>query len=500
MTLNHFRAGRIFAPRRGTCPSSSRRGPAAGMVAVLALALAAFRVSAADSQTPAPPAAPGPLQAQAEALVSNPDEWGLMAYSLDRNEVLFAINADRIRVPASNNKVYSSIWALELLGPDHRFHTDMLVAGEVQNGVLRGDVYLRGTGDPAFGYPEYDKNPLDAVRGMAQALRRLGVQRVEGSIVGDGSLHTGPNYGPGWPLDTGNGAARYAPTVSALPYQRNIVWVEVRGGVPTTEPLVPEIPVLWERRSGAGMAVRKPEEDTLRIRGSASGPGPHRYPVGAFEPALLAPAALRAALLEAGISVSGPVRVGATPPDARLVHQRYSIPLAALIPKLNQESDNFFAEHVWKAAVAKAAGASGFMLGGAASANFFHRFAGVPYGELWQADGSGLSAYNQSTANAFVLALRAADRAPWGEVFRRSLAVAGDPDGTLGNMFAPATPAGGNLHAKTGYIRQVRTLSGYVRTAGGERVAFSMLYNGRNTGGARAVQQNLGNLLAEYRR
>jgi len=61
-------------------------------------------------------------------------------------------------------------------------------------------------------------------------------------------------------------------------------------------------------------------------------------------------------------------------------------------------------------------------------------------------------------------------------------------------------PAAGNLHAKTGYIRHVRTLSGYVRTASGERVAVSMLYNGRNVGGARGVQQNLGNLLASYRR
>jgi serine-type D-Ala-D-Ala carboxypeptidase/endopeptidase (penicillin-binding protein 4) len=60
------------------------------------------------------------------------------------------------------------------------------------------------------------------------------------------------------------------------------------------------------------------------------------------------------------------------------------------------------------------------------------------------------------------------------------------------------TAAAGNLHAKTGYIRQVRTLSGYVRAANGELIAFSFLYNGSNTNGARAVQENLGVLLAQY--
>jgi D-alanyl-D-alanine carboxypeptidase/D-alanyl-D-alanine-endopeptidase (penicillin-binding protein 4) len=77
--------------------------------------------------------------------------------------------------------------------------------------------------------------------------------------------------------------------------------------------------------------------------------------------------------------------------------------------------------------------------------------------------------------------------------------VAGKPGGTLNRMFV-GTPAAGNLHAKTGYIRDVRTLSGYVKTADGELVVFSMLYNGKGTSGARGVQQNLGVLLASYKR
>ncbi|HEX8210712.1 MAG TPA: D-alanyl-D-alanine carboxypeptidase/D-alanyl-D-alanine-endopeptidase [Longimicrobium sp.] len=457
---------------------------------------AAASVGAAGTQ-----GAAGPLQAQADAAVPNKSEWTIMAYSLDRNQTLFAINAEQPKVPASNNKVFSAIWALGVLGPDYRFPTDLLINGNIQNGVLQGDVIIRGSGDPGFGYPSYEKDNIDPLRTMARRLKSLGINQVTGSVIGDATIHDRQNYGPAWPVDTGMGAAHYAPTVSGLPYQRNMLWVEPNGQGPNgfvLHPDVPEIPVVWQSRGGRGYAVRRPEQDTVRLRGGIGRPGT-RFPVGAFEPALLAPAALRQAMREAGIQVNGAVKLQRTPRGAKLAHRHLSLTVADMVPQLNQHSDNFFAEHFWKAAVAKATGQGSYTRGGAASANFFHRSAGVPYGQLWQADGSGLSANNRTSANAMVMTLKFADRAPYSRVFHESLAVAGDPRGTMKRMFV-GTPAAGNLHAKTGYIRQVRSLSGYVKTASGERVAFAFIYNGRNTSGARGVQTNLGNLLASYRR
>jgi D-alanyl-D-alanine carboxypeptidase/D-alanyl-D-alanine-endopeptidase (penicillin-binding protein 4) len=461
-----------------------------------ALGGAAATVGSAGTQ-----GAAGPLQAQADAVVPNKSEWTIMAYSLDRNQTLFAINAEQPKVPASNNKVYSSIWALGVLGPDYRFPTDLLINGNIQNGVLQGDVIIRGSGDPGFGYPSYEKDNLDPLRTMARRLKALGINQVTGSVIGDATIHDRQNFGPAWPLDTGMGAAHYAPTVSGLPYQRNMLWVEPNGQGPNgfvLHPDVPEIPVVWQSRGGRGYAVRRPEQDTVRLRGGIGRPGT-RFPVGAFEPALLAPAALRQAMREAGIQVNGAVKLQRTPRGAKLAHRHLSLTLAEMVPQLNQHSDNFFAEHFWKAAVAKTTGQGSYTRGGPASANFFHRNAGVPYGQLWQADGSGLSANNRTSANSMVMTLKFADRAPYSRVFHESLAVAGDPGGTMKRMFV-GTPAAGNLHAKTGYIRQVRSLSGYVKTASGERVAFSFIYNGRNTSGARGVQVALGNLLATYRR
>ena len=81
---------------------------------------------------------------------------------------LFAEDPNDVLIPASNNKVFSSIWALSVLGPDYRFPTDLFVTGPIENGVLRGDVVIRGSGDPAFGYPEYDRDPMTSPRRMAE--------------------------------------------------------------------------------------------------------------------------------------------------------------------------------------------------------------------------------------------------------------------------------------------------------------------------------------------
>ncbi len=293
--------------------------------------------------------------------------------------------------------------------------------------------------------------------------------------------------------------------MDGLAFSRNVLWLRLEpenGRVRVeTEIDVPEIPIVNEASVGGGRAyvVRRPGEDTIRVRGSYSGGRLHRYGVGVADPTLLAMAALRQVLREEGIEVRGPLRAGETPEDATLVHRHLSVPLRAMIEQMNRESDNFFAEHVWKIAAAADIGKGSYLRGGPASALFFHDVAGVPFGQLWQADGSGLSSENHVSALAMTRVLAYADRAESGETFHESLAVGGEPEGTLRRLFR-AEPAAGNLHAKTGYIRGVRTLSGYVTARNGERIAFSLLYNGRGTSRARGQQEEVGNLLANFSR
>lgn len=429
--------------------------------------------------------------------------WGVMAWAMESGRALFAVNAEEPLIPASNNKVFTAVWALDVLGAEHRFHTDLLITGPIEGGVLRGDVVIRGSGDPAFGYREFTRDPMTPLRTMARQLAARGVRVVEGGVVGDPSAFDTVLVGPAWPGDTGGGSSQYAPRVSGLPFQRNMIWVEAVAGPAGVEirldPPVSVVPVVSSVRTGGGRgwAVRHPHQDTVHVRGAISGRGPHRYGIGVADPALLTADALRVALEEVGIQVNRPTRLGLTPEGARGVHRHVSVPTGALIAKLNQASDNFFAEHLWKAAARGAIGVGSYHRGGPASALHFRSRAGVPLGQLYQFDGSGLSSYNRASANAMVRTLVYAHSAPWSALFHQSMAVAGDPRGTLARMYR-GTPAERNLHAKTGYIRSVRTLSGYVRAANGELIAFSFLFNGGNTGGARAAQEELGTLLAQW--
>lgn len=459
------------------------------------------------AQEPFAPPAQLPLQSAIEQILGNGlDDWGAMAWSLDQERPLFAVNANDIRIPASNNKIFTTVWALDVLGQEHRFQTDLLVSGEIRaDGVLAGDVVLRGSGDPTLGYAGFGGDPMEPLRRMARTLRERGVHTVRGAIIADATAFDTALVGPRWPRDTEGGAAAYAPRVSGLAFGRNLLWIELKPTRPgqaasvTLSPDVPEIPVVSTVRTGAGraLAARRADSDTIRVQGAVSGRRSFRYGVGAAQPALLAAGALREALAEAGIAVEGSLRVAPAPPGAALVHRHHSVPLAQILPKLNQDSDNFFAEHLWKATVAHATGSGSYQRGGSASAIFFIEEAGVPPGQLWQADGSGLSADNRASPFAVINALRYADSAPWSDIFHHSLAVAGARGGTLRRLFRN-TSAAGNLHAKTGFIRGVRSLSGYVTAENGERIAFSLLYNGRNTNGARSVEQQVGELLATY--
>jgi len=447
------------------------------------------------------------MQAEAQRITAGAGgEWSAFAWSLDENRVIFSVNGDQPLIPASTNKLYTSIWALGVLGPDHRFHTELLVTGPIENGVLQGDVILRGSGDPSFGYPDFHRDPMDPLRVMARQLGERGVRSVAGRVIGDASAFDSVWMAPEWPADASGGAAEYAPRVSGLAYQRNTLWIDLiptSGGQPAQVVLRPdmeEIPVVSQATTGGGraaFAVRRPESDTIHVRGAVSGRGLNRYRVGVSNPPLLAAGALRRALVDAGIQVRGPAATGEAPRDAKLVHRHVSVPIREMIPLLNRDSDNFFAEHLYKAAVRQAVGVGSYDLGGRESARFLNEETGLPAGEAHQADGSGLSRQNRTSARGLVAALRYAEGQEWAPIFHQSLAVAGDRSGTMRRMYVN-TPGQGVIWGKTGFLRGARGLAGYVHPEGGERIAFAFLHNGGNTNGARAAQIELGVLLTEY--
>ncbi len=433
--------------------------------------------------------------------------WGAIVVSLTRGDTLFASSPDVPMVPASTMKTFTSALALDRLGPDHVFSTDVLRDGALgPDGVVHGNLILRGDGDPGLsprflrGGPEA---PMDL---LARFVAGAGVTSVQGDLIADASGMEGRRIPEGW-LTRYAGAA-YAAPFSALTLNENIVIVGVypdRGGEVRLEPASSGLQVVSSVRVVAGrgskLTVRMVGESQVVVTGSiGANASPYRVQLVVSDPVTFTAGAFREALRAQGIEVSGEVKVGRTTDGALVVTSLHSPPLAKLITAMNRESINLYAEQIFRSA------ARGPLREEPGSAE--HAFAqlrafsesalGVTPGSIVATDGSGLSVLDRVTPRSLVQLMDYAHNAPWASVFHASLPVAGESETLKTRM--RATSAQGNLHAKTGTTNDVIALSGYVTAENGELLAFAFLYNGSDRWNARETIDVMGPTLASFRR
>ncbi len=432
--------------------------------------------------------------------------WGVAVVSLASGDTLFARNADRQLLPASTMKLFTSAVALERFGSDHRFTTEVLREGALgSDGVLRGNLVLRGAGDPSFSRRFADgtsgETPMAAI---ARLVWQAGVRRVSGDIVGDASAFEDRQVPEGW--RSRYLGARYAARVSALSYNENLLTVRVKaaGNVAAIsfEPALSGLTVVNSVKvvSGRGARIRVRQTETgIEVRGTvgAAGKGTS-IQVVAEHPALMTTAAFRAALEAQGIVVDDQVRLGKASSGAPRVAVLPSATLGELVTTMNGESNNHFAEMLFRNA-ARSVG----VVGSAENANtllrrFLWEKARVLPTDVYAADGSGLSTADRVTPRAMVQLLAYAAKAPWHDVLEQSLPVAGRTETLRRRM--KYTPAMGNLHAKTGTTNDVASLGGYVTSMSGESLAFSFIYNGKDRWRAKVAMDAMGSTLASYRR
>ncbi len=182
-------------------------------------------------------AAPEPIDQSREELVReieeaiaapgwDPGSWSVMIVSLDAGETLFAHRAEEPAIPASNLKLFTTAAALRYLGPDYRYSTYLTATGPIRDGVLDGDLYLYGTGDPTISDRFFDSK-LTVWEQLADSLAALGVTRITGDLVGDASYFEGPGIGEGWQPDYVTHT--YAAPASALSFNDNIVTMRITG-------------------------------------------------------------------------------------------------------------------------------------------------------------------------------------------------------------------------------------------------------------------------------
>lgn len=438
--------------------------------------------------------------------------WGVAVTDLD-GHLLYGRNADRLLIPASNMKLIVSTVANSLLGPSFTVKTSVYATGPIgTSGVVDGDVILYGRGDPTFSHRCYDadttkpgvcdRDPAAKLHMLAQQLHDRGVRVIAGDLVGDGSYFTPEVIHPAWEnYDLG---WWYAAPVSGLGFNDNSVdFAETAGdaiGHPPQLVMTPDLGAFsLENRADVERGARR----TFDIFRAADGKGyfaTGTLPAGAatryesaavVDPNWYAAIAFRHELEGAGITVRGAVRSTidsltyenalTTPPLAEVT----SRPLRDWLYPILSPSQNWFAEMLMKQ-VGRRFGTSGsWEEGRRIERRFLIDSVGIDSTEFSIQDGSGLAANNYVTPLAFTKLLRFAYRHPGFEAIHAALPQSGKP-GTLRERFN-GTAAAGTVHAKTGSISGVNTLSGFIERPGAPVLVFSVMANHHTLGGNRMI-------------
>lgn len=469
----------------------------------LGLALAFLVPGWAVGREPAKGPAGTSLKRQIDAIADRPAFaaafWGIEVRSLRSGKLLYARNAEKSLKPASTLKLVTTAAALDAFGPQEQITTTLETAGRLDAlGRVLGDLYLVGRGDPNLSGRFSEGRIIAAFEKLAQGLEAAGVKRIEGRLIGHEGLFQGERRGEDWAWE--DLVWWYGAEVSALSFNDNSVDLKVTAGERVGDPVLVERNPVSAYYSVVSSASSGPagSEDTLTL---TKAPGSNvirlagSYPLGkqAWEnsvavedPARYATTVL-AELLEArGIRVTGGLATSSEPlpPGLRALAAHAGPPMAEMIKAVNKPSQNLHAEMLLRLLGARVKGAGTPAAGLQAVGDFLGRL-GVKADAWALQDGSGLSRSDLLSPHEMVNLLVAMDRHPHGKVFRESLPIAG-VDGTLKNRMK-GTPAAGRVQAKTGSIRHVNALAGYVTPRSGEPLVFSMVVNHHTSGGREAL-------------
>ena len=416
--------------------------------------------------------------------------WGVEVKSLDTGRVLYALNARKLMMPASNMKIVTLAAAAETLGWDYRFRTTLETDSSIENGTLQGFLFVRGSGDPTINARNGRAEAL--FDEWAAALKTAGVRQIAAAVVGDDDAFDDQGLGQGWSWDYLQDG--YAAPVGALEFNENIAKLTVAPAAKAGDPAALSISpaagyklvnrvVTGDRDSRTRIDVeRRASEAVLDVSGAiAMDAAPSSRDVAVVNPTLYFAQALRNGLVARGIEVGGggvdldDMRTAIDPGPRRVLAESQSPPLHDIATVMMKVSQNLYAETLLKA-VGAAGGLTGTTEAGRAAARKIFEAWGIPSSSYVQADGSGLSRYDFVTADMIVTLLDHMYRDPrHHDAFVATLPIAGR-DGTISSRMKN-TRAEANALAKTGSIANVRALSGYVKTRDGETLVFSVLAN-----------------------
>ncbi|HVQ38700.1 MAG TPA: D-alanyl-D-alanine carboxypeptidase/D-alanyl-D-alanine-endopeptidase [Pyrinomonadaceae bacterium] len=451
------------------------------------------------------------LQARISQVLQKPElaqaMVGIKVASLDTGRVMFESNAHKLLRPASNMKLYTVAAAIDRLTPEYRFVTSVYAPAKPDSaGVVRGNLTIYGRGDPSIAARFNAGNYFKGIDDLAARIVASGVKRVEGDLVGDESYFTGPQYGSGWNWD--DLTWWYGAEVTALTVNDNALDLFVKPGTQvgapaliTTGPPDPLLRIVNKVTTAAKgtrrdlLAYRALNSDELEISGSIALDDPgYTGGIGISRPALLFVYLLRASLAQQGVTVTGKSRIvpqaisaaaaGTDVSSLVEVASLQSPPLSLVAANTLKPSQNLYTELILRTlgkVVPRPPTATSVSIdrtsesAGIEVVRAFLVEAGVMAAPLALNDGSGLSRNDMITAEGTLQLLTYMRRHRFATAFRDALPIAG-VDGTLRNRMK-GTVAENNLRAKTGTLSSASSLSGYVTTAAGEELVFSIMVN-----------------------
>lgn len=409
----------------------------------------------------------------------------VLVQNLTTGEVIDSYRADHVVPPASVMKLLTTGAALETLGPGFRFPTILEYSGAIENGVLQGDLYIRGGCDPSLGW----KGRTGFLDRWVKAIQGAGIKRIEGAVIADMTMLDGEAQNPGWLCeDAGN---YYAPGIFALNYYGNTMNIVLQSGEPgstakvvKTEPAVEDVYFINHVRcdkisyDGAFVSGLPYSRERYLTGAVPSNLGTFGVKGDLPNPGLLLARHLTAKLREAGIRVKRDANYLADynplTPARNELYIHYSEPLSEIIKETNINSNNLYAEAIFRYLGTRYT-LPGSIHNSQDLLRDYWRRRGVAIQNAIIKDGCGLAPQDAVSANTFVQLLTIMSRSDNKDAWMASLPVSGQT-GTLKTL-CPGTELEGRIHAKSGTIAGTKNFAGYIDMPNGDTWVFAILIN-----------------------
>ena len=422
------------------------------------------------------------------------DHVAVVVQPLDAAEPVLSHNAAAALNPASVMKLVTSFVALNQLGPGYVWTTDIWADGKIADGVLDGDLVIKGHGDPTL--------TLERMWLLQRELRARGVRHIHGNLVLDLSHFELPAVDPG--AFDGEPLALYNTTPGPLVANFNATTLRLKPdegqvlivpdialpGVTLTSRLVLDDGAECNGWKDA-LTPAIPDSERLELVVSGRYPrgcGEQAWALNLFEPAATFDFIFRGLWAESGGTLTGATLPGMAPGTEPLL-KFASEPLTEALTRLNKYSNNLMSRNLFLTLGAERHGAPATLEKAERAVRDALLQRGVPTHKLVLENGAGLSRIERISADALNQLLRAAYNSPLFAEFESALPIVAI-DGTLKQRFN-GSPLSGNAHLKTGTLRDVSALAGYVYTSAGQRVSFVMLVNHANAGRSETAQRAL---------